>query len=252
LSTFCAMDNESIFPKRWLSPDALEVLYEDNHLISVNKPAGMLVQGDRSGEKSLMDVVKEYIRDRYQKPGNVFLGLVHRLDRPVGGVVLFARTSKAASRLMRQWKAHEVRKTYWAVVEGRPEPDQGRIQGHIRKSGKRVHTAQEGDPGAKEAVLEYRTLAHKEAVSLVEVALITGRKHQIRIQLSQAGCPIAGDVKYGARAFLEDKTIRLVARSLTFRHPVTGREMTIFADTKALEAEFSMTSYSSNPAPPGA
>ena len=234
------MDNAAVFPKRWLSPDALEVLYEDNHLISVNKPAGVLVQGDRSGEKSLMDVVKEYIRERYQKPGNVFLGLVHRLDRPVGGVVLFARTSKAASRLMRQWKAHEVRKTYWAVVEGRPEPERGRIEGYFRKSGKRVRAARKGDPGAREAALKYRTLAHRKGFSLVEVVLITGRKHQIRIQLSQAGCPIAGDVKYGAGAFLEDKTIRLVARSLTFQHPVAGGQITISVDTKALEDEFSM------------
>jgi len=229
------------FPKRSLSTDALEVLYEDNHIISVNKPAGMLVQGDRSGEESLMDVVKEYIRERYQKPGNVFLGMVHRLDRPVSGVVLFARTSKAASRLMGQWKAHEVKKTYWAVVEGVLKPEQGNIVGHLRKSGKRVRTAKEGDPGAKEAMLEYRTLAHGNGVSLVEIGLITGRKHQIRIQLSQAGCPVKGDVKYGADEFLKDKTIRLVARSLSLRHPVTGQEMTLSVDTGDLEREFSIS-----------
>jgi 23S rRNA pseudouridine1911/1915/1917 synthase len=234
------MDNPISFPKRSLPTDALEVLYEDNHLISVNKPAGILVQGDRSGEESLMDVVKEYIRERYQKPGNVFLGTVHRLDRPVSGVVLFARTSKAASRLMRQWQAREVKKTYWAVVEGALEPEQGRIEGHLRKSGKRVRTAKEGDPGAKEAVLEYRTLAHGNGISLVEIGLITGRKHQIRAQLSQAGCPVVGDVKYGANGFLKDKTIRLVARSLSFRHPVAGREMTLSVDTGAIEREFSM------------
>jgi len=235
------MDHPISFPKRSLSTDALEVLYEDNHLISVNKPPGMLVQGDRSGEESLMDVVKKYIRERYQRPGNVFLGLVHRLDRPVSGVVLFARTSKAASRLMRQWKAHEVRKTYWAVVEGALKPEHGKIEGHLRKSGKRVRSAREGQPGAKEAVLEYRTLAHARGFSLVEVGLITGRKHQIRIQLSQSGCPVVGDVKYGAHGFLKDKTIRLVARSLSFRHPTTGQEMTISVDTKAIEQEFSMS-----------
>jgi 23S rRNA pseudouridine1911/1915/1917 synthase len=235
------MDNPISFPVRSLSTDALEVLYEDNHLISVNKPAGVLVQGDRSGEESLMDVVKEYIRERCQKPGNVFLGLVHRLDRPVAGVVLFARTSKAASRLMRQWQAREVRKTYWAVVEGALKPEQGRIEGHLRKSGKRVRIAGEGAPGAKEAVLEYKTLAYGKGVSLVEIDLITGRKHQIRAQLSQAGCPVMGDVKYGANEFLKDKTIRLVARSLRFRHPVTGREMSISVDTGALEREFSMS-----------
>ncbi|MCF8143195.1 MAG: RNA pseudouridine synthase [Deltaproteobacteria bacterium] len=236
------MDHHPIsFPKRSLSTDALEVLYEDNHLISVNKPAGMLVQGDRSGEESLMDIVKEYIKERYQKPGNVFLGLVHRLDRPVSGVVLFARTSKAASRLMRQWKAHEVKKTYWAVVEGVLKPEQGKLVGHLRKSGKRVRTAKEGDPGAKEAMLEYRTLALGKRSSLVEIGLITGRKHQIRAQLSQAGCPVEGDVKYGAGEFLRDKTIRLVARSLSFRHPIAGLEMTLSVDTSDLEREFSMS-----------
>jgi len=235
------MNHPISFPKRSLPTDALEVLYEDNHLISVNKPAGMLVQGDRSGEESLMDVVREYIRGRYQKPGNVFLGMVHRLDRPVSGVVLFARTSKAASRLMRQWQAREVKKTYWAVVEGALKPEQGKIVGHLRKSGKRVRTAKEGDPGAKEAMLEYRTLARKNGVSLVEIGLITGRKHQIRIQLSQAGCPVKGDVKYGAEAFLPDKTIRLVARSLSLRHPVTGQEMTLSVDTGDLEREFSIS-----------
>jgi len=235
------MDNSISFPKHFLSTDALEVLYEDNHLISVNKPGGLLVQGDRSGEESLMDIVKEYIRERYQKPGNVFLGLVHRLDRPVSGVVLFARTSKAASRLTKQWRAREVRKTYWAVVEGTIKPEQGRIEGHLRKSGKRVRIAREGDPGAKGAVLEYRTLAHGKGVSLLEIALITGRKHQIRIQLSQAGCPVVGDVKYGAQEFLEDKTIRLIARSLSFRHPVAGGEMIISVDTGALEREFSIS-----------
>jgi 23S rRNA pseudouridine1911/1915/1917 synthase len=235
------MDKSISFPKHSLSTDALEVLYEDNHLISVNKPAGMLVQGDRSGEESLMDVVKEYIRERCQKPGNVFLGLVHRLDRPVSGVVLFARTSKAASRLTKQWKAREVRKTYWAVVEGAIEPEQGRIEGHLRKSGKRVRIARERDPGAKGAVLEYRTLAHRKRISLLEIDLITGRKHQIRIQLSQAGCPVVGDVKYGAHGFLKDKTIRLVARSLSFRHPVAGGEMIISVDTGAIEREFSIS-----------
>jgi 23S rRNA pseudouridine1911/1915/1917 synthase len=234
------MDHPISFPKRSLPTDALEVLYEDNHLISVNKPAGMLVQGDRSGEESLMDVVKKYIRERCQKPGNVFLGMVHRLDRPVSGVVLFARTSKAASRLTRQWKALQVNKTYWAVVEGALQPEQGKIEGHLRKSGKRVRIVKEGDPGAKGAVLEYRTLAHGNGVSLVEIGLITGRKHQIRAQLSQAGCPVVGDVKYGSKGFLKDKTIRLVARSLIFRHPVTDREVTISVDTGALEREFSM------------
>lgn len=235
------MGHSISFPKCSLSIDNLEVLYEDNHLISVNKPAGMLVQGDRSGEESLMDVVKEYIRERYQKPGNVFLGLVHRLDRPVSGVVLFARTSKAASRLTKQWKAREVRKTYWAVVEGALEPEQGRMEGHLRKSGKRVRIAKKEDPGAKGAILEYRTLAHEKGVSLLEIGLITGRKHQIRVQLAQAGCPVVGDVKYGANGFLSDKTIRLIARSLSFRHPVAGEEMTISVDTGDLEREFSIS-----------
>lgn len=185
-----------------------------------------------------MDIVKDYIRERYQKPGDVFLGMLHRLDQPVSGVVLFARTSKAASRLTAQWQAHEVKKTYWAVVEGTLTPEQGRLESYLRKSGKRVRTAEEGAPGAKAAALEYRTLARSEKTSLVEVHLITGRKHQIRIQLSQAGCPVVGDVKYGADGFLPDKTIRLVARSLGLRHPVTGQEMTLSVDTTDMEQEF--------------
>jgi len=226
------------FPKRSLATDSLEVLYEDNHLIAVKKPAGMLVQGDRSGDENLMDIVKDYIRARYQKPGNVFLGLVHRLDRPVSGLVLFARTSKAASRLTAQWKAREVKKTYWAVVEGALEPEQGRVEGHLRKSGKRVLHARENSPGAKQASLTYRTLARAGDLSLVEIDLITGRKHQIRIQLAQAGCPIVGDVKYGAHGFLPDKTIRLVAMSLSFRHPVTGQELILSLDRTNLDKAF--------------
>lgn len=226
------------FPQSSLTMDTLHVLYEDNHLIAVNKPAGILVQGDRSGKESLMDVVKEYIRRRYQKPGNVFLGLVHRLDRPVSGVVLFARTSKGASRLMKQWKARQVRKIYWAVVEGILEPDRGRMEGHIQKTGRGVLLAGEADPGAMDASLIYRTLARAQGFSLVEIELITGRKHQIRVQLAHAGCPIVGDVRYGAHGSLPDRSIRLVARSLRFHHPTTGQEITISADTSALEREF--------------
>jgi len=232
------MDPFLTFPKRTLTTETLDVLYEDNHLIAVNKPAGMLVQGDRSGDESLMDVVKEYIKAHYQKPGNVFLGLLHRLDRPVSGVVLFARTSKAASRLTKQWKEHQVKKTYWAVVEGAMKPPQDTIEGYLRKSGKRVLRTNEDTPGAKKAFLAYRTLARAGDLSLVEIDLVTGRKHQIRVQLGQAGCPVVGDVKYGAHGILPDKTIRLVARSLSFSHPVTGREMTLSLDTKALEEEF--------------
>lgn len=223
---------------RWLSKDSLDVLYEDNHLIAVYKPGGILVQGDRTGDPTLMDVVKEYIKDRYQKPGEVFLGLIHRLDRPVSGVVLFARTSKAASRMVNQWQAREVVKIYWAMIQGRMEPEQGRLVAQIRKARKRGRIVQEADPEAKEAVLLYRTLSHGTGVTLIEINLITGRKHQIRAQFAAGGHPIVGDVKYGAREFLKDKTILLLAHSLSFRHPVTGQAMTVSVNRRFLEEAF--------------
>ncbi|MBN1104213.1 MAG: RluA family pseudouridine synthase [Deltaproteobacteria bacterium] len=210
-------------------PDRLEVLYEDNHLIAVLKPAGVLVQGDRSGVPSLMDMTKEYIKSKYGKPGKVFLGLLHRLDRPVSGVVLFARTSKAASRLSEQWRSRSVKKVYWALVHGRMEPPAGTLTSYLKKGPSRVETGFEGARGVQEATLSHRTLRRSEPHSLLEIHLHTGRKHQIRVQLAAAGCPIVGDVKYGGTPSRSGPGLCLTARSLTFIHPTRGEEVTIEA-----------------------
>lgn len=202
----------------------LRILYEDNHLIAVYKPAGMLVQADRPGGVSLLDLTREYIRKTYRKPGNVYTGLLHRLDRPVSGVVLFAKTSKAASRISEELRARRVEKTYWVLVHGRMEPPAGSLGAFVRKGLKKSELAADGADGAKEALLSYRTLARRGDKSLLEVRLHTGRKHQIRVMLAEKGCPIEGDVKYGAPYGLGDGGIRLTARSLAFRHP-TRRDM---------------------------
>jgi 23S rRNA pseudouridine1911/1915/1917 synthase len=212
-----------------LQPDRLEVLYEDNHLIAVVKPSGVLVQGDRSGEPSLMDITREYIRRKYGKPGKVFLGLVHRLDRPVSGVVLFARTSKAAARLSGQWRNRSVKKVYWALVQGRMVPRSGSLTSHLRKGSRGTLVAKQIGPGVQEALLDYQTLHGSEGLSLLEVILRTGRKHQIRAQLASKGCPIVGDARYGASPLPGPGGIRLFARSLTLIHPTRGEPLTLEA-----------------------
>jgi 23S rRNA pseudouridine1911/1915/1917 synthase len=190
----------------------LHVLYEDNHLIAVVKPAGVLTQGDVTGEPSLMDHVKDWLRAKYQKPGNVFLGLLHRLDREVAGVILFAKTSKGASRLSAQIRERRMEKIYGALVEGQP-PDQGELRGTV---------------DGKEARLSYRVIARRPPGAILEVNLETGRKHQIRIQLSEAGFPIAGDARYGAKTAFEAGGIALVARRLRFAHATDpGREVVV-------------------------
>jgi 23S rRNA pseudouridine1911/1915/1917 synthase len=207
----------------------LQVLYEDNHLIAVYKPAGLLVQADRSGAVSLLDLTREYIRKTYRKPGNVYTGLLHRLDRPVSGVVLFAKTSKAASRISAQLRGRSVEKVYWALVHGRMAPPNGSLGAFVRKGLKKSELAADGAAGAKEALLSYRTLERKGDRSLIEVRLHTGRKHQIRVMLAEAGCPIEGDVKYGAPRGLKGGEIRLMARSLSFRHPTRPEIVTVKA-----------------------
>ena len=207
-----------------LAPEDLQVLYEDNHVIAVYKPAGILVQGDRSGDLPLVEVVKQYIKRKYEKPGEVFIGVVHRLDRPVSGVVLFARTSKGASRLSKQWRARTVKKTYWAVVHGVLQPENGTLSSFLRKGRRKCKIGTEEDPVTQEASLSYRTLCTRKGFSLVEILLQTGRKHQIRVQLAAAGCPIAGDVKYGGTGRVK---VQLEARSLTFVHPTRGEEITV-------------------------
>jgi 23S rRNA pseudouridine1911/1915/1917 synthase len=218
-----------IFSHSSIIPENLHILYEDNHLIAVYKPSGVLVQGDISGDLSLLEVTKQYIKKTYQKPGNVFLGLIHRLDRPVSGVVLFAKTSKGAARISAQMRARSITKIYWALVYGKMDPAEGALIHYVKRDAKGPYCLKKKKQGAQKAVLTYRTLSGKRGKSLLEVNLLTGRKHQIRIQLSGAGCPIVGDVKYGAPLPLTDRSIRLIAKSLTFRHPTRDEIITIEA-----------------------
>jgi len=199
----------------------LEILYEDNHLIAVRKPAGELTQGDISGNRSLMDRVKSFIKERDKKPGNVFLGLLHRLDRPVEGIVLFAKTSKGASRISEQFRNHKTKKTYRALIEGVMSPLSGVLKANIQKDeeGRKASIAQDG----KEASLEYKTIAQGKEVSLLEIDLGTGRFHQIRAQLSNDGHPIYGDIKYGSKKSLPSGAIALAAVALDFK-VATGEE----------------------------
>lgn len=214
----------------------LIVLYEDNHLIVVNKPAGILVQGDDSGEESLMDVVKSYIKEKYQKPGNVFLGLVHRLDRNVSGVVLFAKTSKGASRISEQFRNHTTKKIYHARVAGVPQNKKGTLKNYLRKNEQNLK-AEVFDiptPGADEAILDYELVSSNSKSSILKISLRTGRFHQIRAQLAHIGHPILGDIKYGSLEKYSDQHIDLCATALTFdlatadmAHPETTRRTVV-------------------------
>ena len=201
----------------------MQVIYEDNHLIVVNKAPGEIVQGDKTGDTPLSEVVKEYLKEKYNKPGNVFCGVVHRIDRPVGGLVIFAKTSKALERLNRMLREGEIHKTYHALVEGKPEKSEGRLTNYLKNDGRlnKTFISSEKDPEAKESVLEYTTLAIGDHYSLLEINLLTGRKHQIRAQLSAIGHPIKGDLKYGAKRSNKDGGISLLAKSISFIHPVS-------------------------------
>ncbi len=201
----------------------LEILYEDNHLIAVVKPAGMLVQGDQWGERCLMDEVKEYIKERYQKPGNVFLGLLHRLDRPVSGIVLFSKTSKGASRLSEQLRTRSLQKIYYALVEGIPSLSSGTLVGYISKDEvkNKVTVSHDERPGFLYVELSYEVMTSIHNYTLLKVVPRTGRPHQIRAQLATMGNPIAGDVKYGAHTSLPDRSIALHASSLSFMTATT-------------------------------
>ncbi len=204
----------------------LQILYEDNHIIAVYKPAGVLSQGDDTGEDSVFDLVKKYIKEKYNKQGNVFLGLVHRLDRPVSGIMIFAKTSKGASRLSEQFRNHEVEKTYHAVVLGKMPQKKGLVFSHLKKNKDKnktfVHKV--ADAETKESELSYEVVESNDKYSLLKVKPLTGRSHQIRAQLSSIGHPIFGDVKYGALKPLPDNSIMLSSTGLIFR-AATGDEL---------------------------
>ncbi len=205
----------------------MDILYEDNHLLVVNKPAGQLVQGDQTGRSTLLDEAKVWLKEKYNKPGNVFLGLVHRLDRTASGVVVLARTTKAASRLSEEIRNRRPRKTYWAKVAGEV-PLQGQFIDQLERDefNSRVVAA----PTGKEARLSYKRLNYIDSVSLVEVALETGRHHQIRVQFSHRGFPILGDRRYGSRQSFGADAIALHAREMLIRHPTLGEEMSFVAE----------------------
>lgn len=201
----------------------MKVLYEDNHLIIVYKQSGEIVQGDKTGDEPLSETVKAYLKAKYHKPGNVFLGVVHRLDRPVAGLVLFARTSKALARLNNMFREGSVHKTYWAIVKNAPVQPEGQLVHWLVRNEKqnKSYAHDHEVPGSKRAVLNYRVLAHSDHYHLLEVQLLTGRHHQIRCQLAAMGCPIKGDLKYGAQRSNPDGSISLLSHVMEFEHPVS-------------------------------
>ena len=224
----------------------MTILYEDNHIIAVSKTCHEIVQGDKTGDTPLSDIVKAYIKEKYQKPGDVFLGVTHRLDRPTTGVVIFARTSKALTRLNAMFQSHEqIRKTYWAIVQSPPPTPEGRIENYLLRNEQqnKSYVVKPNTQNAKRAVLTYQTIAQSERYTLLEINLETGRHHQIRCQLAAIGCPIKGDLKYGAKRSNPDGGISLHARNIEFIHPVSRLPISITApvpdDTlwKTLEAK---------------
>lgn len=207
------------------------ILFEDNHLLVINKLAGELVQGDKTGDPSLIDVIKAFIKVRDKKPGNVYLGAPHRLDRPTSGIVVFTKTSKALSRMNDLFRRKEVEKIYWAITSSKPRSNSGRLEGWMKKNEKQnksyvIHAEKEG---YKRAVLTYQLLSSGDNYHLIEVILETGRHHQIRAQLADLGCIIKGDLKYGAQRSNPDGSIGLHARSISFIHPVTKTSLEIVA-----------------------
>lgn len=208
-----------------------EVIYEDNHILIVNKHSGEIVQGDKTGDMPLVESMKQYIKDAYAKPGNVFLGVVHRLDRPVSGLVIFARTSKALSRLGDMFRNGEVHKTYWALTKNIPEQPQGTLVHWLVRNEKqnKSYAYDREVPNSKRAELDYRVIGQSDNYTLVEVNLKTGRHHQIRCQLAKIGCPIKGDLKYGAKRSNPDGSISLCAHSVEFVHPVSKKQIHVEA-----------------------
>ncbi len=214
------------------NPIEKRILYEDNHLIIVNKNPGEIVQGDKTGDKPLSEIIKDYIKTRYRKPGNVFLGVVHRLDRPTSGAVIFAKTSKALERLNKMLRERRIIKSYWVVTEGIPQNPEKKLIHYLKKNPKTNKTTVfiRETPGAKKAELTYRVLKKGDRYALLEVDLHTGRHHQIRAQLSKEGFPVKGDLKYGAKRSLKNGGIMLHARKLEFMHPVKKTPVQIVAE----------------------
>jgi len=211
----------------------LQVLFEDNHILIVNKRAGDITQGDKTGDKPLSEVVKEYVKDKYNKPGNVFIGTVHRLDRPTSGIVIFARTSKALERLNKMLRDKVIQKTYWAIVKNQPKVKTDTLTNFLKKDSKKNKSFvyKKEIEGSKKATLHFKVIQQLDNYSLLEVDLETGRHHQIRTQLSHIGSPIKGDLKYGFDRSNKDGSISLHARKINFVHPVTKEIITIIAPT---------------------
>lgn len=209
----------------------VEVLYEDNHIIAVNKPSGALAQGDKTGDLPLVEYVKEYIKKKYNKPGDVFLGIPHRIDRPTSGILLFARTSKALARLNAMFKDKDIQKTYWAVVKEVPPNASDTLVHYLLKNQPKNKSVAKLEPFGKalKCELTYTIIGKSNAYTLLEVLPKTGRHHQIRVQLSTIGCPIKGDIKYGFKRPNEDKSIHLHARKIEFVHPVSKENISITA-----------------------
>ena len=213
----------------------MQVLYEDNHIIVVYKESSEIVQGDKTGDKPLSETIKAWIKEKYAKPGNVFLGVVHRLDRPVSGLVVFAKTSKALSRLNDMFRKGEVKKTYWAMVQTPPAEPEGTLTNWLVRNEKqnKSYAYDHEVPNAKKAILKYKTVGQTEHYTLLEVNLLTGRHHQIRCQLSAIGCPIKGDLKYGARRSNPDGSISLLSRTVEFIHPVSKEYISVVSPLPA-------------------
>ncbi len=209
----------------------MEVVYEDNHIIIVNKAPGEIVQGDKTGDTPLVDILKAWLKEKYAKPGNVFCGVVHRLDRPVGGLVIFAKTSKALARMNEMFRNGDVKKTYWAITRNRPPQTSDTLTHYITTTERnnKSYASPTEKKGSQKAVLTYRHIASSDRYHLLEVNLLTGRKHQIRVQLSAIGCPIKGDLKYGDKRSNPDGSISLMSRRIEFTHPVSGKRIDITA-----------------------
>ena len=232
IRTIVNPNHQNLNPEKILSnKNNLQVLHEDNHVIVINKRPGDIVQGDKTGDTPLSEVVKEYIKEKYNKPGNVYLGVVHRLDRPTSGIVVFARTSKALPRLNQLFKDRDAKKTYWALVKNMPPKEAGTLTHYLKRNPKqnKSYAHIKEVPESKKAVLDYKVIQKLDNYFLLEIDLHTGRHHQIRSQLSAIGCPIKGDLKYGFDRSNKDASISLHARKLSFDHPVKDLVLNLVA-----------------------